>query len=100
MDFIGNNYYTASIIDIKDDLEYYITAQDISGNPPCTWKNSKNPQVIAIVRAKKKGNSSFLLIGIGAIVVGGGAYLALVQGKSKDTATPTDDILRDPPPLP
>ena len=101
-----------------EGIEYYLAAQDISGNEPSLWKSAESPQLI-LVKTKpqevlaeqkpepvpekraKKGGKKWLWISLGTVAVGGSVLAAVMLGGGEETGkTNGDSRLPDPPSSP
>lgn len=101
------NTYEAKIEARLEAIEYYVSAQDVSGNAPSLWKSADTPHLIT-VRAKpepvavaKKGSKKWLWIGLGSAAIGGGVFAVTSMGGKESVPPPTGDSkLPNPPTKP
>lgn len=110
-----NDTYQTKLKAEPEGIEYYLEAQDISGNKPSLWRNAESPQLI-LVKSKpqevlaeqkpeavpekkvKKGGKKWLWITLGAAAVGGTVLVAVMSGGGEETGkTNGDSKLPDPP---
>lgn len=112
----NSDNFRAKLIAQAPGIEYYLEAWDIFGNGPTLWKNDAQPQFIEVmVQTKektaqipepgqpspqvKKNSKKWILVGAGAVAVGGGVIAALAGGSGGKTLNTNggNEKLPDPP---
>jgi len=101
------NAYEAKIEARLEAIEYYVWAQDVSGNAPSLRMSPDTAHLITVkakpepVAVAKKGSKKWLWIGLGSAAIGGGVFAVTSMGGKESVPPPTGDSkLPNPPTKP